>query len=171
MDAAEQRTIMDKGRILIIDDEEIVRASCSRILLPEGYTVKTANNAKNGLALLETNSLDLVLTDLKMPDMDGLEVLRNIKEKWPETEVIIMTGYGTVKTAVRAMKIGVFDYIEKPFTPGDLIPLAAKALSGPWIVRGMLRLEQGSGKRVNQPATRGWPRRIRDRGQSLAIGG
>jgi DNA-binding NtrC family response regulator len=128
MDAAEQRTIMDKGRILIIDDEEIVRASCSRLLLPEGYSVKTAHNARSGLALLETHSVDLVLTDLKMPDMDGIEVLRNIKEKWPETEVIIMTGYGTVKTAVRAMKIGVFDYIEKPFTPDDLLPLVAKAM-------------------------------------------
>ncbi|RPI36294.1 MAG: sigma-54-dependent Fis family transcriptional regulator [Nitrospiraceae bacterium] len=119
---------MDKGRILIIDDEEIVRASCSRLLLPEGYSVKTAHNARSGLALLETHSVDLVLTDLKMPDMDGIEVLRNIKEKWPETEVIIMTGYGTVKTAVRAMKIGVFDYIEKPFTPDDLLPLVAKAM-------------------------------------------
>ena len=128
MDAAEQRTIMDNGRILIIDDEEIVRASCSRLLLPEGYSVKTADNAKSGLALLETHSFDLVLTDMKMPDMDGIEVLRNIKEKWPETEVIIMTGYGTVKTAVRAMKIGVFDYIEKPFTPDDLLPLVSKAL-------------------------------------------
>ncbi|MDH4232867.1 MAG: sigma-54 dependent transcriptional regulator [Nitrospirota bacterium] len=119
---------MDKGRILIIDDEEIVRASCSRLLSPEGYSVKTAHNGKNGLTLLESHAFDLVLTDLQMPDMNGIDVLRKIKETWPDTEVIIMTGYGTVKTAVRAMKIGVFDYIEKPFTPGDLLPLVSKAL-------------------------------------------
>jgi DNA-binding NtrC family response regulator len=128
LDAAEQRSIMDKGRILIIDDEEIVRASCSRILSPEGTPVQTANNGKNGLAILESQAFDLVLTDMMMPDMDGIEVLRKIRETWPETEVIIMTGFGTVKTAVRAMKIGVFDYIEKPFTPDDLLPLVSKAL-------------------------------------------
>jgi DNA-binding NtrC family response regulator len=128
MDAAEQRTIMDKGRILIIDDEEIVRASCSRILSPEGYSVKTAGNGKKGLVLLESQAFDLVITDLMMPDMDGVEILRKIKETWPDTEVIIMTGYGTVRTAVRAMKIGVFDFIEKPFTPDDLLPLVSKAL-------------------------------------------
>lgn len=119
---------MNKGNILIIDDEEIVSASCSRILEPEGYSVKTANNGNKGLALLKSRTFDLVLTDLMMPDMDGVEVLRNIKETWPETEVVIMTGYGTVKTAIRAMKIGVFDYIEKPFTPEDLLSLIAKAL-------------------------------------------
>ena len=119
---------MNKGSILIIDDEEIVRTSCQRILEPEGYSVKTADQGSNGLAVLESHPIDLVLTDLMMPDIDGIEVLRSIKEKWPETEVIIMTGYGTVKTAVRAMKIGVFDYLEKPFTPADLLSLTGKAL-------------------------------------------
>jgi DNA-binding NtrC family response regulator len=119
---------MDTGRILIIDDEEIVRTSCRRILEPEGYAVKTADQGSHGLAILESHPIDLVLTDLMMPDIDGIEVLRSIKEKWPETEVIIMTGYGTVKTAVRAMKIGVFDYLEKPFTPADLLSLTGKAL-------------------------------------------
>ena len=119
---------MNKGSILIIDDEEIVRTSCQRILEPEGYSVKTADQGSNGLAVLESHPIDLVLTDLMMPDIDGIEVLRSIKEKWPETEVIIMTGYGTVKTAVRAMKIGVFDYLEKPFTPADLLSLTEKAL-------------------------------------------
>jgi len=119
---------MNKGRVLIIDDEEIVRTSCQRVLEPAGYSVKTAADGKAGFTLLKNHTFDLVVTDLMMPDMDGLEVLRKIRETWPETEVVIMTGYGTVKTAVRAMKIGVFDYIEKPFNPGDLITLTAKAL-------------------------------------------
>jgi DNA-binding NtrC family response regulator len=119
---------MDKGTILIIDDEEIVSTSCRRILEPVGYSVETAPSGTEGLKLLSRRHFDLVLTDLKMPDMDGVEVLIKIKEKWPDTEVVIMTGYGTVKTAVKAMKIGVFDYIEKPFTPEDLDALVSRAL-------------------------------------------
>jgi DNA-binding NtrC family response regulator len=119
---------VEKGKILVIDDEDIVRTSCKRLLEPEGYIVGTAKSGKEGLQILGSRTFDLVLTDMKMPGMDGMEVLIMIKERWPDTEVIIMTGYGTVKTAVRAMKIGVFDYIEKPFTPGDLIALVSKAL-------------------------------------------
>jgi len=120
---------MRKGKILVIDDEDVVRASCMRILSAEGYAVETAKSGKEGLGMLADRPFDLVLTDLRMPDLDGMEILMEIKEKWPGTDVIIMTGYGTVKTAVRAMKIGVFDYIEKPFTPDDLTALVANALS------------------------------------------
>ncbi len=119
---------MNKPRILIIDDEDIIRSSCERILKPAGYVVESSKSGSEGLDILARRSFDLVLTDLKMPDMDGIDVLIKIKERWPQTEVIIMTGYGTVKTAVRAMKIGVFDYIEKPFTPDDLLNLTSKAL-------------------------------------------
>jgi DNA-binding NtrC family response regulator len=112
---------MSKGKILIIDDEDIVRLSCSRTLVPEGYELKMAKNGPEGLKLLGDESFDLVLTDLKMPNMDGIEVLANIKEKWPATDVVIVTGYQTVETAVKAIKLGAFDYIEKPFTPDALI--------------------------------------------------
>jgi DNA-binding NtrC family response regulator len=118
---------MDRGSILIIDDEEIIRESCRRILEPEGYAVRTAGSGGEGLAALAGAKVDLVLTDLQMPDMDGIEVLVKIREDWPDVETIIMTGYGTVKTAVKAMKLGVFDYIEKPFSPADLVALIAKA--------------------------------------------
>ncbi len=112
---------MSKGKILIIDDEDIVRLSCSRTLVPEGYELKMAKNGAEGMKLLEEESFDLVLTDLKMPNMDGIEVLANIKGKWPTTDVVIVTGYQTVETAVKAIKLGAFDYIEKPFTPDMLI--------------------------------------------------
>ena len=138
----EHRTSMNKGRILIIDDEEIVRTSCHRILGPEGYSVKTADNGRAGFTLLKNHTFDLVITDLMMPDMDGIEVLRKIRETWPDTEVVIMTGYGTVKTAVRAMKIGVFDYIEKPFNPEDLIAIAAKALERKKLMAGNIDLRE-----------------------------
>jgi DNA-binding NtrC family response regulator len=120
---------MNKGRILIIDDEEIIRESCGRVLEPAGYEVKTAKSGNEGLHILDADTVDLVLTDLKMPDVDGIEILIKIKENWPDTEVIIMTGYGTVSTAVKAMKMGVFDYIEKPFSPDDLLSLVARAFS------------------------------------------
>jgi len=119
---------MSRGGILIIDDEEIIRTSCERILKPEGYAVRTAKSGTEGLQALDFSSFDLVLTDLKLPDIDGIEVLVRIREKWPDTRVIIMTGYGTVQSAVRAMKAGVFDYIEKPFSPEDLLALVKRAL-------------------------------------------
>jgi DNA-binding NtrC family response regulator len=119
---------MNKSRILIIDDEEIVRSSCRKVLEPEGYEMETAGSGSEGLDRLAGGPFDLVITDLKMPDIDGIEVLIRIKERWPSTEVIIMTGYGTVKSAIKAMKVGVFDYIEKPFSPDDLLSLVAKAL-------------------------------------------
>jgi len=113
--------------ILVVDDEEVIRNSCRRILEPEGYILRSARNGIEACSMLAKYDIDVVLTDLMMPDMDGIEVLRNIREKWPGVEVVIMTGYGTVKTAVKAMKIGVFDYIEKPFTPDDLVSLIRKA--------------------------------------------
>jgi DNA-binding NtrC family response regulator len=120
---------MSKGRILVVDDEDIVRTSCSRTLSPEGYEVRLAKNGVEGLKMASEERFDLVLTDLKMPDMDGIEVLRIIKEKWPETAVIIVTGYQTVDTAVKAIKLGAYDYIEKPFTPDSLISAVAEAMA------------------------------------------
>ncbi len=116
---------MSKGKILVIDDEDIVRISCSRSLVPEGYELKMAKNGPEGLKMLEEEAFDLVLTDLKMPNMDGIEVLGTIKTKWPKTDVVIVTGYQTVETAVKAIKLGAFDYIEKPFTPDSLIATVA----------------------------------------------
>lgn len=120
---------MSKGKILVVDDEDIVRTSCSRTLSPEGYDVRLARNGVEGLSMANEEQFDLVLTDLKMPDVDGIEVLRIIKEKWPKTVVIIVTGYQTVDSAVRAIKLGAYDYIEKPFTPDTLISAVAEALS------------------------------------------
>lgn len=117
---------MSKGKILVIDDEDIVRLSCSRSLVPEGYELKMAKNGPEGLKMLAEEIFDLVLTDLKMPNMDGIEVLGTIKEKWPKTDVVIVTGYQTVETAVKAIKLGAFDYIEKPFTPDSLVETVTK---------------------------------------------
>ena len=119
---------MSKGKILVIDDEDIVLISCKRALLPEGFEVKTAQNGIEGLKMIEEERFDLVFTDLKMPDIDGMEVLRIIKQRWPETGVIIITGYQTVDSAVKAIKLGAYDYIEKPFTPDGIINAVNSAL-------------------------------------------
>ncbi|MEJ2685494.1 MAG: response regulator [Candidatus Sulfobium sp.] len=119
---------MNTGKLLVIDDESIVRTSCKRVLSPEGYEVRLAANAFEGIKMMEEEQFDVVLTDLKMPDMDGITVLETIKKRWPETQVIVITGYQTVDTAVKSIKLGAFDYIEKPFTPDALLSAVAAAL-------------------------------------------
>ncbi len=119
---------MDKQRILVIDDEAIVRVSCDRVLGPEGYDVELTSRGDEALRRLDAERFDLVLTDLKMPDMDGLEVLKKIKEKWPHIPVIIITGYGTISTAVQAIKLGAYEYIEKPFNPEDILSAVKRSL-------------------------------------------
>ncbi len=119
---------MNLGSILVIDDDPVVRDSCVRLLEPEGYRVETAGRGTAGLELLETMSFDLVLTDLRMPDMDGLQVLRAVRERYGDVEVMIFTGHGTVATAVDAMRMGAFDYIEKPFVPDELVLAVGRAV-------------------------------------------
>lgn len=119
---------MSKGKVLVIDDEDIVLKSCYRVLTPEGYDVKTAKSGVDGLKMLEKEPFDIVLVDIKMPDMDGIEVLRRVKGEWPDTQVIMITGYGTVSSIVTARKIGAFDYLQKPFTYDDLSLSVQKAL-------------------------------------------
>ena len=108
---------MSKGKVLVIDDEDIVLTSCHRTLTPEGYEVKTAKSGIDGLKMLKNEPFNIVLVDIKMPDMDGIEVLRRIKEEWPDTPVVIITGFSTIEAAVFTIKLGAYDYIEKPFTP------------------------------------------------------
>jgi DNA-binding NtrC family response regulator len=102
--------------ILVVDDEAVIREGMRRILEADGYVVETSASGYMALETVQEKSFDLVITDLKMPGMDGLEVLKAIKVLQPEIPVIIITGYSTVDTAVEAMKNGAFDYIAKPFT-------------------------------------------------------
>jgi DNA-binding NtrC family response regulator len=128
--------------ILIVDDEDIVRNSCVRILSPEGYVLDTAKNGREAINALTKRSYDLVLTDLLMPEMTGIELLKRIKEDWPETEAIIITGYGTVQTAVEALKYGAYDYIEKPFTPDSLLNAVGRCLEKRKLLAENIRLKQ-----------------------------
>jgi two-component system NtrC family response regulator/two-component system response regulator HydG len=120
--------VSEKGRLVVIDDEVNAAAALETLLREDGYEVSRAHDAKSGLALLETTDADVVLTDLRMPGMDGLELLARIKEIRPETMVILMTAYGTVKTAVRAMKMGAEDYLGKPIDVEELEVILQKVL-------------------------------------------
>ncbi len=113
--------------ILIVDDEESVRDSLYNWFIEDGYQVECAENANKALSLLESNSFDIILADIKMPGMDGLEMLRRIKLLKADSIVIVMTAFATVDTAVQALKDGAFDYVTKPFDPDDLSHLIRNA--------------------------------------------
>lgn len=134
-------TLINPG-ILIVDDEDIVRKSCVRILSPQGYNLETAKNGSEAVKKLQNESFDLVLADLVMPDITGIDLLKKIKEEWTETEVIIITGYGTVKTAVDALKYGAYDFIEKPFTPEALLNSVERCLEKKKLELENIRLRQ-----------------------------
>ncbi|MBM4330562.1 MAG: sigma-54-dependent Fis family transcriptional regulator [Deltaproteobacteria bacterium] len=119
---------MATTKILVVDDEEIVCLSCYRILKEEGYEVQTCLSAREGLQLLAEDHFDLAIVDLKMPGMDGLELLQAIKVDHPHIPVIMITGFSTVESAVEAMKAGAYDYLPKPFTPDQVALVVKKAL-------------------------------------------
>lgn len=116
-----------KISILVVDDEDSVRDSLTNWFLEDGFQVESAENAKKALQLLEHTQYDIILSDIKMPGMDGLEMLKRIKTLKPEAIVIMMTAFATVNTAVIALKDGAFDYITKPFDPDDLSHLIRNA--------------------------------------------
>ncbi len=127
-------------RVLTIDDEAVVCESIRRVLVPEGYHVSTSTSSRDGLELMKKEAFDLLLLDIKMPDMDGIEVLRRVSDMSPETEVIIITGYATIETAVEAIKLGAFDYLEKPVSPPQLLVAVARALERKQLVNLTQRL-------------------------------
>jgi DNA-binding NtrC family response regulator len=109
-----------KAKIIVIDDEPVVLKSCHRILTKLGYHVETTSSPGEGLKKIAGGAFNLAIVDLKMPDLDGMQVLREIRKSLPETSVIMITGYSTVETAVEAMKQGASDYVPKPFDPDEL---------------------------------------------------
>ena len=116
-----------KGHILIVDDEEIVLRSCQRILRDGDYQIDVANDGLAALGMMNEQDYDVLVLDIMMPKMDGIEVLRRVKEARPEVEVVMITGLNEINTAVKAMKLGAFDYLPKPFEPEDLKLLVARA--------------------------------------------
>jgi DNA-binding NtrC family response regulator len=116
------------SRILVVDDEPAICKNCKKILTKAGHEVAIAYNGQEALALVEEALYEVVLTDLKMSRLGGMEVLRRVKEMAPDTMVIVITGFSTVSSAVEVMKLGAFDYLPKPFTPDELRTVVEQAL-------------------------------------------
>ena len=119
---------MSGVKVLIVDDEAVIRKGLLRVMQGRGYHAESAESGFEAIEKLQKTPFNIVITDLKMPGMDGIEVLKAIKILQPDVPVIIITGYSTVDTAVDAMKNGAFDYIAKPFTPDQVIEMVEKAL-------------------------------------------
>lgn len=117
-----------KARILAVDDEAIILDSFRKILVVAGYSIDTVEKGSEALGLILKNDYDFVFTDLKMPEMDGLQVTKAVKHLRPDIDVIVITGYASIETAVETMKYGAMDYVQKPFTEDELIAFFNKSL-------------------------------------------
>jgi DNA-binding NtrC family response regulator len=120
---------MTRGKILAIDDEQNIRHLIQSEFTLEGFEVTTAKNGHEGLKLVDDEFFDVVLLDIKLPRMNGIEVLRRLKQKSPSTEVLMITGYGDIKTAVESLKLGAREYITKPFKLNELLALVKQAVA------------------------------------------
>jgi len=120
--------MFSQARILVIDDDESMRDSCRQALARKASRVEVAEDGLSGLEILEKEAFDLVILDLKMPGLSGMEVLSRIKQEYPEVVVVVITGYATVESAVEAMRHGAYDFLPKPFTPESLRAIVGRAL-------------------------------------------
>jgi response regulator RpfG family c-di-GMP phosphodiesterase len=132
----------DSPRILVVDDERVIREVLADFLSMEGFLVRTADDGASALVELSRQQYDLVLSDLKMPNMGGLELLEAIRRHTPNVETIIMTGFGTVETAIDAMKSGAYDYILKPFKMDEVVLVIRRALDKQKLQTENLRLRE-----------------------------
>ncbi len=117
-----------KGNVLVVDDEQIVLRSCERILIPEGYEVNTASTAKEAIGLLGNNSYDLIITDLQMPEMNGLEFMKQVRTKDPDINIVVITGYPSQESIKESLDLRIIDYLPKPFSPVLLLEVVNKGV-------------------------------------------
>ena len=118
----------ETSSILIVDDEEVVRLSHLRSLEGTDCNARTVEDGREAISVMEQQPFDVVLLDLRMPDLDGMDVLKTIKQRWPDSEVIVITGYPSLETAKEAVRLGAFNYLAKPVGPNDVIKAANDAV-------------------------------------------
>ena len=117
-----------KARILAVDDEEIILDSFRKVLVYAGYSIDTVERGAEALGLIRKNDYDFLFTDLKMPEMDGVELTKAVKHPRPDIDVIVITGFASIETAVETVRVGAMDYVEKPFTEDELLGFLKTAL-------------------------------------------
>jgi DNA-binding NtrC family response regulator len=143
-----------KANILIVDDEEVVRLSHLRSLAGANYHTEAARSGYEALAVMQQRQPDLVFLDLRMPEMDGMSLLKIIRQQWPNCEVVVVTGYPTVETAKEALKLGAYHYLVKPVAPNDVVRTAEEALN----YKGWaLRAEDSSDENAPESEKPSWP--------------
>ena len=132
----------DRPRILIVDDELNICRSCTKVLAKLDYEVEYVLNGYDALKMMDAEPFDIIITDLKMSSLGGMEVLRRVKDAYPDTLVIVITGYASVSSAVEVMKMGALDYLPKPFTPDELRAIVRQAVAEREIRSQNRRLQQ-----------------------------
>ncbi|WP_312847219.1 sigma-54-dependent transcriptional regulator [Chitinophaga polysaccharea] len=140
---------MSKGHILIIDDEDQLRRLLSRLLALEGYTLHEAGNVRSALKILEKEEVQVILSDVKLPDGNGVELVHQIRVKYPEIETIVLTAYGNIADGVQAIKNGAFDYITKGDDNNRILPLVSKAMDKARLQFRIRELEKKIGGKYN----------------------
>lgn len=113
--------------ILVIDDESVICDACRLVLGEQGHAVDHCLTGRTGLVAIERESYDLILLDMKLPDIDGMEILKAVRKMAHAPAVVVMTGYSTMSNALQAMKLGAIDYLAKPFTDGELLEAVEKS--------------------------------------------
>src|SRR3982751_1915320 len=140
---------MSTGNVLIIDDEEKLRTLLARIIRLEGYTVSEADSLKQGGKILDKEDIDVLLCDVKLPDGNGVDHVRELHIRYPCLETILLTAYGNIADGVQAMKNGAFDYITKGDDNDKIIPLLARAMEKVQLQKRVRQLEQQVGKKYS----------------------
>ena len=131
-----------EAAVLVVDDQAPIRESMVITFRREGYAVSSAESGDQALLLLAQKPFDLIVTDMRMTGMSGIDVLKSTKELFPDTEVVVMTAYGTIEGAVDAIKSGAYDYLTKPFQPEELTLVAERALERKGLTQRVRRLEK-----------------------------
>ena len=119
----------DKANILIVDDEEVVRLSHLRSLEGSECQTRAAEDGRQAIQVMEQDPADVILLDLRMPGLDGMDVLKTIKQRWPDSEVVVITGYPCIDTAKQAVRLGAFNYLTKPLGPDEVMKAANDAMT------------------------------------------
>ena len=133
----------NRSSVLIVDDEEVVRRAHLRSLEHSGCDARVAEDGDEAIRVMEQSPADVILLDLRMPGLDGMDVLKTIKTRWPDCEVVVITGYPTIESAKEAVRLGACNYIAKPVGPDDVVKAANEAMTQKrWALRSVPTISQ-----------------------------